>query len=327
MSKLVVNQIEAGSDNNFTVEMDSSNNIIVAGSFNMHDQSAFSVPYGTTAQRPSSPQAGMIRVNIETNYLECYNGSGWINILEGFSKPASFGQQTAALGSITNPATSAKQLRDSGNTTNGAYYINLPSIGVKQTYCALDPGFQGGGWMLAWKCTRGSRFDYTTNYWTSTNTYNESDMSRSDADAKYDCFNYYVAENFMAIFPDLNNGGQAGGYGNGWSWYVTGQSSTCLNRFQTNGQLSGNPRGESMFQGSGFSSQGGYQWYGFNYTGNGSNRVRWGFGWNNEGDQGSNDVSGGIAVDRANSSAGDHIWCCQNTTGVNRTIRAEIWVR
>ena len=55
--------------------------------------------------------------------------------------------------------------------------------------------------------------------------------------------------------------------------------------------------------------------------------MRWGFGWNNEGDQGSNDVSGGIAVDRANSSAGDHIWCCQNTTGVNRTIRAEIWVR
>ena len=89
MSKLVVNQIEAGSDNNFTVEMDSSNNIIVAGTYSCHPQSAFSVPYGTTAQRPSVPQAGMLRVNIETNYLECYNGSGWINILEGFKLKSS----------------------------------------------------------------------------------------------------------------------------------------------------------------------------------------------------------------------------------------------
>lgn len=229
--------------------------------------------------------------------------------------------------SIDNPASSPAEIIAAGVTTDGGYYIDLPSVGPKLTYCALNSGFQGGGWMLAWKCTRGSTFSYGSSYWTSQNTLNESDMSKNDADAKYDVFNYYNATQFMAIFPDLNNGGQASGYGNGWSWLVTGQNATCLNRFQSNQQLSGNPRGESMWSGSGFSAQGGFQWYGFNYTQNGSNAVRWGFGWNNEGDQNSNDITGGIAPTRAGTSAGDHIYCCQSTTGVNRSIRAEIWVK
>ena len=58
-----------------------------------------------------------------------------------------------------------------------------------------------------------------------------------------------------------------------------------------------------------------------------STNTRWGFGWNNEGGPGSNDVISGIGLQRSGTSAGDHIYCCQNSTGVNRTIRAEIWVR
>lgn len=240
-------------------------------------------------------------------------------------------EEAAAAGvpgsSQENPAASPSEIIAAGVTADGPYWIDLPTVGPKQTYCALNPTFAGGGWMLAWKCTRGTTFPYSSSYWTSANTLNPNDLSRSDADAKFDVFNYYTASQFLAIFPDLNNGGQATGYGNGWSWLVTGQNSTCLNRFQTSQQLSGNPRGESMWVGSGFSAQGGYQSYGFNYTGNSSNRVRWGFGWNNENQQASNDVTGGIGVNRAGTSAGDHIYCCQSTTGVNRTIRAEIWVK
>tara|TARA_A100001234_G_scaffold218608_1_gene227913 strand:- start:426 stop:1205 length:780 start_codon:yes stop_codon:yes gene_type:complete len=237
------------------------------------------------------------------------------------------GGAAAPLGTAGNPASNARQLRDNGITTEGTYYINLPTVGSTQVYCAPQNSFQGGGWMLAWKCTRGSRFNYNANYWTSTNTYRETDYSRSNADMKNHVFNYYTATDFMAIFPDLNNGGQASGYGGGWSWYQANVNRTCLNRFQSGQQLSSNPRGQNMWSGSGFSAQGGFQWYGFNYTGNGSNRVRWGFGWNNENEQRSNDVTGGIGTQRGNSSAGDHIYCCQSTTGVNRTIRAEIWVR
>ena len=234
----------------------------------------------------------------------------------------------APLGSASNPAPNAEALRAAGITQEGSYYITLPNVGTKLTYCAPSSGFAGGGWMLAWKCTRGSRFSWGSSYWTNSNVYRETDMGRSDNDAKYDVFNNYNASAFLAIFPDIGrNGGQASGYGSGWSWLQTGQSSTCLSRFQNQGQISGNPRGQNMWQGSGFSAQGGFQWYGFNYTQNGGHRVRWGFGWNNEGNQGSNDVQGGIGTHRGGSSAGDHIWCCQSTTGVNRTIRAEIWVR
>ena len=40
----------------------------------------FKVATGTTAERPASPEAGMIRFNTTTNRLECYNGSVWINL-------------------------------------------------------------------------------------------------------------------------------------------------------------------------------------------------------------------------------------------------------
>lgn len=232
--------------------------------------------------------------------------------------------------SADNPASSPAEIIAAGVTTDGAYYIDLPSVGPKLTYCALNSGFQGGGWMLAWKCTTGTTFSYTSSYWTSQNTLNETDMSRNNADAKYDVFNYYNATQFMAIFPTLNSGGQASGYGTGWSWLVTGQNSTCLNRFQANQQLSGNPRGENMWNGSGFSAQGGFQWYGFNYnTSYNGTQVRWGFGWNNEGDQASNDVGGGIGCNSTwgSHSAGDRINCCQTTTGFNGSTRAEIWVK
>jgi len=33
---------------------------------------------GTTAQRPASPQTGMIRYNTDLGYHEIYNGTAWI---------------------------------------------------------------------------------------------------------------------------------------------------------------------------------------------------------------------------------------------------------
>ena len=93
-----------------------------------------------------------------------------------------------------------------------------------------------------------------------------------------------------------------------------------------------------------FSSQTDVRFYGFNYTNNrnyGTNaRVRWGFGWNENGGgvfpvnsgsgaPGSNDVSGGIGMDSGygDYSAGDRIACCSDTTGINRQARVEVYVR
>jgi hypothetical protein len=40
----------------------------------------FDLPTGTTAQRPGSATAGALRFNTETNYLEMYSGTAWVNL-------------------------------------------------------------------------------------------------------------------------------------------------------------------------------------------------------------------------------------------------------
>jgi uncharacterized repeat protein (TIGR02059 family) len=84
-----------------------------------------------------------------------------------------------------------------------------------------------------------------------------------------------------------------------------------------------------------FSSQTQINFYGFNYYGSGatpSKKVRFGFGWNeNEvGNEGSNDVNGGIGMGGSSTGAwgaGDFIGCCQSTTGINRQAGFEFYVR
>lgn len=39
---------------------------------------ALRVPPGTTAQRPGSPTAGMLRFNTTTSKMEYYNGTAWV---------------------------------------------------------------------------------------------------------------------------------------------------------------------------------------------------------------------------------------------------------
>ena len=45
------------------------------------------------------------------------------------------------------------------------------------------------------------------------------------------------------------------------------------------------------------------------------------------GNEQSNDVSGGIGIDRQNWSAGDYIGCCQSATGLNRQMKFELYVK
>tara|TARA_B110001469_G_C9595185_1_gene295510 strand:+ start:877 stop:1263 length:387 start_codon:yes stop_codon:yes gene_type:complete len=89
-------------------------------------------------------------------------------------------------------------------------------------------------------------------------------------------------------------------------------------------------------KGSAFSAQTQVHFYGFNYNVNASAKVRWGFAWNENsaglfpsGDQGSNDVSGGIGMGSGfgNYSAGDRINCCENSYGINRSARVEVYIR
>lgn len=264
------------------------------------------------------------------------------------------------LGTQNNPATSAAAiLAEQPTATDGVYWIDLPTVGPTQVYCIMNSSFNGGGWMLAMKATRGTTFNYSSSYWTAINTLNPSDLTQNDGDAKYDVMNYFSAKDIMARFPDIGSGGSIAGLG-AWTWLendFNGGTRQALTSFfntpstatytsPTNGGSGYFIRDAKTFSGwaSGtFSSQVDIRFYGFNYINNpsyGTNaKVRWGFGWNENGEglfpgssgsyRGSNDVSGGIGMDSSygNYSAGDYISCCQDTTGINRSARVEIYVR
>jgi hypothetical protein len=216
---------------------------------------------------------------------------------------------------------------------DGVYWIDLPQSGPTQVYCIMNSSIDGGGWMLAMKATRGTTFNYNSTYWTQPNLLNEMNPSRTDGDAKYAVMNEFPGLDIMALWPDLGAGGDINPAYSSWVWLekniIAGRSLISFFASQPQTQLA---RTKGAQWAGKFSSQGGYGFYGFNYT-TGSGwagadvRVRWGFGWNNENDQNTNDVTGGIGMGKNNWSAGDSISCCQDTTGFNRSARVEIYVK
>jgi hypothetical protein len=236
-----------------------------------------------------------------------------------------------------NPANSAAEImRANAGAPDGVYYINLPDVGITRTYCLMNPAFDGGGWMLALKATRGATFNYDSNYWTTNNTLNPTDLNLVDGDAKYESFNRFRATEIMARFPDVSSGGTMGANLGGWIWHEKLHfAPTSLSNFFSTCPLTYLLESDEIFNWRGhgnngpFSAQSVWRKYGFNLNiGNG--RQRWGFSWNENApdDPNSQDVAGGIGVNGlANFSAGDQINCCQSYTGVNRTMRVEIYVR
>jgi hypothetical protein len=240
-------------------------------------------------------------------------------------------------------STSAKAIKTAyPGSADGIYWINIPGVGPTQTYCLMNSIYDGGGWMLALKAAQGTTFNYDANYWTTANTLNPTDVTRNNGDAKYDVMNTYAAKDMMALFPDIPNVSAESGSIDGltnWSWLQNNfNGGTSINAITFFSTATNNFLGDAeLFSGKGtaFSGQTQVRFYGYNYTVNNGARVRWGFAWNENGpglfpngDQGSNDVSGGIGMGGYGSySAGDRINCCQNSTGINRSARVEIYVR
>ena len=263
-----------------------------------------------------------------------------------------------------NPASSAAAIKAAyPYAPDGVYWIDLPTSGATRTYCLMDDVYDGGGWMLMLKATRGTTFRYSANYWTTDNTLNSTLTSEDDGDAKFDVMNKFEGKDFLAIWPDIQlNGGSIIGGDRGWTWlqnnYNDGTRITPISFFNITYSPE-NPGGSGKFiqdaktysgWASGvFSSQRDVRFYGFNYapnarggtpyTGGQTGKVRWGFGWNENGEglypstvvgsNGTNDVSGGIGMDTNydSYSAGDHINCCQDGTGINRSARVLLFVR
>lgn len=65
-----------------TIQTNGSNALTVGTDQNvtLNGTGAIVVPVGTTAQRPATPVAGMIRYNTTIPQLECYIDTSWIAI-------------------------------------------------------------------------------------------------------------------------------------------------------------------------------------------------------------------------------------------------------
>ena len=265
--------------------------------------------------------------------------------------------------------TSAEAIKaETGLNTDGAYFIRLPTVGPTSIYCRMNSAFDKGGWMMALKATRGTTFVYNANYWTTNNTLNPSAVDTSDGDAKFDTFNYFAAAKCAALWPDIADnvnsgpgGGKIGTGLGGWTWQEDLERTLVLNKLDSTNPSrrtlldlfgegkqwtyaqSGNEGGHADVRqqpnksGIGptnntgpFTSQSGFQWYGFNYQRNGGRGVRWGFAWNNEGDQSSNDSGGGIGMSSGGNrsySAGDTNDAAADFGGINRSARVELYVK
>ena len=242
------------------------------------------------------------------------------------------------------PAESARTLKTtSGTNVDGVYYINVNGTSTP-TYCLMDSKWNGGGWMMLMKATRGTTFQYSSTYWTdNTTTLNTGSTDRTDADAKFNVMNYAMLKDVMALWPDVGYTGGSISQTDSWSWmvnnwYSNGSRCTAITGFTTS-RDSPTDTYPSTFPGyssSIWSQQSGISRHviggGTHLPSTSGAYARWGFIFNNESDWQSIDVFGGIGMGynstwTYNASAGDFIGCCQSVTGLNRTMRVQLFGR
>jgi hypothetical protein len=88
------------------------------------------LPAGTTAQRPASPAAGMIRYNTSLGIIEAHNGSTWMAGLGATSETA---------------APSGKAIKQYyPDAPSGVYWLKGAAGAAFQAYIKMD---YGGGWI------------------------------------------------------------------------------------------------------------------------------------------------------------------------------------
>lgn len=248
------------------------------------------------------------------------------------------------------PAESARVIKDLTNTNvDGVYYISCNG-NSEPTYCLMNEKYDGGGWMMLMKATRGTTFQYTANYWTTANTLNATDITRGDADAKYNAFNYVPIKDVMAIFPDVASNSYTNVYGrnggsmnieDGWSWKVNNwngsSKTTALAGFQSSRTaVPEKPTNFSGFSTTIWSNQSGIEAHvfggGTHLSGPPNQSIRWGFFFNNEVNYTSIDGMGGIGLGgSATHSAGDYNNSpggqAYVTDGLKRAMRVEVYGR
>ena len=248
-----------------------------------------------------------------------------------------------------NPGKNALEIKNStGTTTDGTYFIMCNNVPTS-ILCLMSNQYSGGGWMLLLKSSTSTTFEYDANYWTTTNTLNNTDLTRTSGDAKYQSFNHVPIKDVMAIWPVSDFGVTGGSFAvsDGWTWlvndyYNTGGYTKAIDGFNypSRNASPSDPLSFAGFRSGIFSTQsverrhifGGHLHIGNNNWGT----AKWGFVWNENqaGNFDSCDTWNGIGVSKAfgafgntGKSAGDNYGCCGSSVGTNRAMRIELYGR
>lgn len=81
MSTIKVKRIEAGSEDDYKINLPSNAHLNINGGFATTADGKLKLPVGTTDERPASPVAGQIRFNTTLNTVEGYNGTAWSSLM------------------------------------------------------------------------------------------------------------------------------------------------------------------------------------------------------------------------------------------------------
>jgi hypothetical protein len=139
------------------------------------DDSGFlKLPSGTTTERPSSPEEGMIRFNQTFNGIEYYNGNKWIVNPEVFYDDFEIfeGWFTVGAGSVVQSSIQAfsgqfSARKINNDDPNGAYKILNKSVSRNyELECWVfseDPRIGGGGIRVSVVDELGNGYGFTTN--------------------------------------------------------------------------------------------------------------------------------------------------------------------
>jgi hypothetical protein len=128
--------IIAHTDNNPNTRTEGNRNAVV---------STNAVGFWRTATQSDAAFLTMFNGIFSQNYATASTAANWLNN-NGYWTSYS-GSSSSTLGTIGNPAVSAQAIYNSGQTTNGWYYIQTSNMtSARQIYCNMTD--QGGGWML-----------------------------------------------------------------------------------------------------------------------------------------------------------------------------------
>jgi hypothetical protein len=102
-----------------------------------------SVGFWRTATQSDAAFLTMFNGIFNQNYATASTAAAWLNANGYWTSYSTSG----TLGTLGNPAVNAQAIYNSGQTTNGWYYIQTSNMtSAKQIYCNMTD--EGGGWML-----------------------------------------------------------------------------------------------------------------------------------------------------------------------------------